>query len=713
MKHLMIVCVLAWGVVGFGICQDKKKARKGPPPSEADVSYGEDPLNKIDFWKAEGPGPHPVLVYIHGGGWTGGDKNTNADPTPYLKKGISYASVNYRLSGAVPLPAPVHDAARSIQFLRSKANEWNIQKDKIVLTGGSAGACTSMWILCHDDLADPKSDDPVARESTRVQGAVVAGGQSSIDPKQIEPWLGENVLKHRMINMAVGESTMAGALKNYSKHEGLYKEFSPYNHVSSDDPPLYMTYGGDMTLPSKSAGHGIHHPVYGVKMKEACDAAGQECYLSIPGVSKVPLTTDEFIFKILLGDSEFAIPADDASLPGSGPMRRYDWFSKLWVSKRKGWANDVEKDQKAVVFLGDSITQGWGPKLKGAFPGMKVANRGISGDTTRGMLFRLREDVLSLNPSAVAMLLGTNDLEEGAAPEVIASNFRLIIEALKKHNPEMPIVVSLVFPSSETKKRPADQIKEINRLYMESVKSDPQVTILDTWTLFADEKGNARKAEFPDLLHPNATGYAMWAKSLTPIFATLGFMETTTDDDFQVEEGFVSLFNGQDLTGWRFLPTKPRKKPNPIFAVVTEEISFDGKLSSNDGRYLAKNGKLIVKTPPGGRRIQQIWTTKEFSGDFILKLEFRATPNADSGIFIKGKQLQCRDFPLAGPYKDLKSYRAQDWNEVIIKVTGQTAHCTCNGEVLEAAYEVPESGPIGLEGDRGQMEYRRIRIKEL
>ncbi len=126
---------------------------------------------------------------------------------------------------------------------------------------------------------------------------------------------------------------------------------------------------------------------------------------------------------------------------------------------------------------------------------------------------------------------------------------------------------------------------------------------------------------------------------------------------------------------------------------------------------MAKNGRLIVTTPPEGRRIQQLWTTREFGQDFTLKLEFRATPNADSGIFIRAPQLQCRDYPLAGPYKELKNYKAQDWNEIIVEVKGGLARCTCNGEILEAEFKVPASGPIGLEGDRGQMEYRRIRIQ--
>ncbi len=106
-------------------------------------------------------------------------------------------------------------------------------------------------------------------------------------------------------------------------------------------------------------------------------------------------------------------------------------------------------------------------------------------------------------------------------------------------------------------------------------------------------------------------------------------------------------------------------------------------------------------------------TTREFGKDFILKLEFRATPFADSGVFIRKPQLQCRDFLLAGPWKDLKNYKPQEWNELVVTVKGNIAHCACNGEVLEAAMTVPDTGPIGLEGDRGQMEYRRIRIKEL
>jgi lysophospholipase L1-like esterase len=416
------------------------------------------------------------------------------------------------------------------------------------------------------------------------------------------------------------------------------------------------------------------------------------------------------------------IPATDDDLPGAGPIRRFDWFRKLWLERRTTWAQRVDADQKALVFLGDSITQGWGDDLGGNFRGVKVANRGISGDTTRGVLIRLAEDVLALDPTGVVLLIGTNDLEEGADPETIVANLKLILAKLKQHNAAMPIILCQVFPSSDTKKRPADKIKKINQLYAAAVRGDAQATLLETWPLFANEQGDAKLDEFPDLLHPNRAGYAKWAAAIRPILATLGFLDTEPDN-FTPEPGFVSLFNGHDLTGWGYRPTseadiasaKKWQAKDPAAAawpIVTEPSKFDGQTASPDGRFVAKNGQLIVMTPPEYRKIQALWTTREFPKDFILKLEFRATPNADSGIFIRQPQLQCRDYLLAGPYKQLQQYKAQDWNEIVIAVKGGEAHCTCNGEVLETALNIPATGPIGLEGDRGQMEYRRIRLRE-
>ena len=114
----------------------------------------------------------------------------------------------------------------------------------------------------------------------------------------VEGWVGPAILKHRMINLAVGESTIEGALKNYDKHHSQYVEFSPYNHVDAKDPPLLMTYAQDMEFPSRDAGHGIHHPLLGVKLKEKSDSVGHECHLIIAGVRKDPQYKNSLEFLI-------------------------------------------------------------------------------------------------------------------------------------------------------------------------------------------------------------------------------------------------------------------------------------------------------------------------------------------------------------------------------------------------------------------------------
>src|SRR4051794_12345980 len=156
----------------------------------------------------------------------------------------------------------------------------------------------------------------------------------------------------------------------------------------------------------------------------------------------------------------------------------------------------------------------------------------------------------------------------------------------------------------------------------------------------------------------------------------------------------IELFNGKDLTGWGYQSGE----------------KFDGKTESDDKRFSARDGMIVVNP---GKGIKQLWTTREFPGDFELRLEFRAAVNADSGLFVRKPQLQVRDYLVAGPYKELKKYKPQEWNEIVVVVRDNVAHCTCNGELLEDALKVPATGGIGLEADRGQMEYRNLRLTEI
>jgi hypothetical protein len=161
------------------------------------------------------------------------------------------------------------------------------------------------------------------------------------------------------------------------------------------------------------------------------------------------------------------------------------------------------------------------------------------------------------------------------------------------------------------------------------------------------------------------------------------------------EPGFKSLFNGSDLTGWR---------------VGNKDVA--GKTSSDDGRFKVKDGVLAIS---GGKPNTEIETVESFDGDFTLRLEFRASKDANSGLHLRDKafkhQLQIRDYPRVGPYKDLKAYQEYDWNVIEVVVTGNKAKATCNGEVLEAALEIPAKGPLALQSETNVVEYRNIRVK--
>ena len=297
-----VLCLLG-GSHGGSVQAQLASVQVEQPPTHADLPYGPDERQTLDFWAAEGDGPRPLIVIIHGGGWINGDKRLKRPPlAPFLDRGISVAAINYRLVPQHPLPAPVHDAARAIQFLRWKGETLGIDPDRIGLTGTSAGACTSMWLLLHDDLADPTAADPVLRASTRVRAAAVSVGQTSIDPDVIESWLGPAVLDHPMIFGAVGVSSMAEVRAEADRHRAIYEEFSPINHVDGDDPPLFMACSAEMDLPARNSGHGIHHPLHGVKLKDRSDAVGHECHLFVPGWSETKRYADgtDFLLDKLL-----------------------------------------------------------------------------------------------------------------------------------------------------------------------------------------------------------------------------------------------------------------------------------------------------------------------------------------------------------------------------------------------------------------------------
>ena len=286
------------------LAQDEAKP-KGPQitPTYKAVPYGAHPKQVFNFWKAKSDKPTPVLVMIHGGGWLGGAMNDTIDEDNiFLSKGVSVASISYRLMGDAPFPAPVLDAARCVQFIRSKAAEWNLNKERFAYMGGSAGACTSLWLALHDDLADPKSTDSVARESTKPVCVLVSNAQTCIDPPVIRGWVGEAILKHPMISRTAGYSDADAMMKDYDKNKALYHEYSPIYHVDKNDPAIYMRSASPMTLPPASVSHAIHHPMHCVKLKERLDEVGVPNYLVAEGY-EAKVSANDFVLNHLLNAS--------------------------------------------------------------------------------------------------------------------------------------------------------------------------------------------------------------------------------------------------------------------------------------------------------------------------------------------------------------------------------------------------------------------------
>jgi acetyl esterase/lipase len=298
---MLVVCLLV--VLSSSAAAQEKAKKKEPParptPTAADYAYGQDSeRQKFDFWQAKSDKPTPLVLLIHGGGWMGGDKTgygRNAIQ-PFLDAGISVAALNYRFIPQAmeqkvepPVKACLHDAARALQTLRSKAGEWNLDPKRVGSTGGSAGACTSLWLALHGDLADPQSSDPIARQSSRLSCAAVNGAQTSLDPKELREWIPNAIYAGHAFGFAEkGRSRPQEfelLIANREKVLPWIKEYSPIELVTADDPAIYLDYPNQKTPPKvgQEEKDPTHSAMYGVQLAQRLTSAGIEVVVSYPG----------------------------------------------------------------------------------------------------------------------------------------------------------------------------------------------------------------------------------------------------------------------------------------------------------------------------------------------------------------------------------------------------------------------------------------------
>jgi acetyl esterase/lipase len=204
-----------------------------------DVAYDDEQKSQVlDVYLAEAEEPVPAMVFIHGGGWRGGSKSRVPQwLLDAVREGsFSVVSVEYRFTDVAPHPAQVHDCLRAIQFVRHKAAEWNIDPQRIGVTGGSAGGHLSLWVALHDDAADAESADPVTRRSSRVACAVSFAGPTD--------WslLDEMEHKHPAYRQLLGYEPGTPAEEMAAEAK---QHVSPISFVSADDPPVMQVHGDE------------------------------------------------------------------------------------------------------------------------------------------------------------------------------------------------------------------------------------------------------------------------------------------------------------------------------------------------------------------------------------------------------------------------------------------------------------------------------------
>lgn len=272
---VVVVCGLVLVVQGRAV------AAEPVPPTYEDLSYGPHERNVLDLWLAPSEKPTPLLIFMHGGGFRRGDKQGIRNRPAIqqcLDAGVSFASINYRFLEHTGLPNILRDAARSIQFLRSRAKQWNLDPQRIAIYGSSAGAGTSMWLAFHDDLADPNSSDSVLRQSSRVVAAGSLDGQASYDLRDWDRYVGPPPDGVSLSDPVEFYGFADRAAAKSPDGDRTMKDCAMIDLISPDDPPVAIACA---RLPGESVdrGHYLHHPKHSTALAKRCQQHGVGCLL--------------------------------------------------------------------------------------------------------------------------------------------------------------------------------------------------------------------------------------------------------------------------------------------------------------------------------------------------------------------------------------------------------------------------------------------------
>lgn len=219
------------------------------------------------------------------------------------------------------------------------------------------------------------------------------------------------------------------------------------------------------------------------------------------------------------GPTPYPTKAED--WPGKGVVRTFGWMQQ----NRDFFWTERAKKQGAIVFAGDSLTGNW--KTLGAdFHGTLVANRGIGGDVSRGLLFRFQEDVLDLHPKAIVLLIGINDLTARQPANDTLTNIRAMLALKDQQQAQVPVFLCTVPPSANPK-APVDEAQRrlLNKGLRQLAKDSKGVTLVDLYEATVTAHGTPELRYFnDDQLHLSADGRARWKEVLQPALQRAGVL---------------------------------------------------------------------------------------------------------------------------------------------------------------------------------------------
>jgi lysophospholipase L1-like esterase len=401
-----------------------------------------------------------------------------------------------------------------------------------------------------------------------------------------------------------------------------------------------------------------------------------------------------------------------------------------WWQKRQAAVNErIAQGNVDVIFVGDSITQGWeGPgkeTWEQYYADRNVANLGFSGDRTQHVLWRLDNgNIAGISPKLAVVMIGTNNHRDNSAEE-IADGVSAIVQKLRTELADTKILLLAIFPREETPGEFRAKLNEVNES-IAGLDDGEMVHFLDINRFFLEDDGTLPKSIMPDALHPNENGYRIWANAMEPKIAELlGEVEAG-----EAPIGFVKLFNGEDLTGWKGLVADPEKR-----AQMSEEELAEAQEAADESmraHWHVKDGALVFD---GGG--ESLCTARDY-GDFEMLVDWKIGPEGDTGIYLRGSpQVQIWDpaqWPQgSGGLFNNKEHPSDplvkadnpigEWNSFRIIMVGEKVTVYLNDQlvvdntVLENYWDrskpIYESGQIELQNHGNEISFKNIFIREI